>query len=204
MSGVIGSKLAAALVKCQSMVEGAKKKSVNGGFRSKYADLGAVFDACSEALSASGLAVLQFPTVSPPGTVGLRTVLVHESGESIEDTFHMPLKDATNPQAAGSALTYARRYSLMAALGIAPEDDDGNAAAKPAAASKPALAPLPVAAPVNLEDLKKGFQEAFQAAAKAKDLAKMKAIYTEVRNSPLTDTASMLAEFGDAIKKGSK
>lgn len=131
------AKLAAALAKAQGQIEGAKKDRKNDHFRSKYADLASCWDACREPLSSNGLSVVQFPCPSLPGHVGLRTLLLHESGEMIEDVFHMPVKDATNPQAVGSALTYARRYALCSVVGIAPEEDDGNAAAgtiqKPAA-----------------------------------------------------------------------
>lgn len=196
---VVGKELAAALVKCQSMVEGAKKGKKNDHFRSKYADLGAVLDACSEALSSSGLAVLQFPTQGPPGTVGLRTVVVHETGQSIEDTFYMPLKDSTNPQAVGSALTYARRYSLMAALGIAPEDDDGNAAARSSGVQSTSVTAPKV---VDTDGLRKLFISSFESAQKHGQVDKMKAVYTEVRSSQLNDDdkTQLLSSMGETIK----
>jgi hypothetical protein len=122
-------KLAAALAKAQGLVEGASKDKRNPGFNSKYADLAAVWEACREPLSHNGLSVVQFPEPGPEGTVGLRTILLHESGEKLESTFFMPVRDSKNPQAVGSAITYARRYALMAVVGIAPEDDDGNGAA---------------------------------------------------------------------------
>lgn len=134
-------KLAPALVKAQGAVEGALKDRQNPAFRSKYADLSAVWEACKPALQANGLAVLQLPTKAPAGHIGLITVILHESGQSISEAFYMPLKDASNPQAAGSALTYARRYALSAALGICPEDDDGNGAAKAAPAPKAQVTP---------------------------------------------------------------
>ena len=121
---------AAALVKAQSNVEGAKKGRSNPQFKSKYADLGAVWDAVSAALTDAGIAVLQFPCDAAPGHVGLETVLVFQTtGEMILEKFELPVKDSTNAQAVGSALTYARRYALSSILGVCPEDDDGNGAA---------------------------------------------------------------------------
>jgi hypothetical protein len=137
------NELATALAKAQGAIEGAKKGRRNDHFRSSYADLASVWDACREALSENGLSVVQFPIEAPVGHVGLRTILLHQSGQFLEDKFFMPVKDASNPQAVGSALTYARRYALASAVGIAPEDDDGNAAAaRGAAAYKAQNAPM--------------------------------------------------------------
>ena len=120
--------LAAALVKAQGQIEGAKKGSVNPGFRSKYADLGAVWDACREALQANGLSVVQ--TVGlVEGQWALSTTLLHESGEQING--YVPLLNTKGDmQGLGSAITYARRYGLAAIVGVCPEDDDGNAASE--------------------------------------------------------------------------
>jgi hypothetical protein len=121
---------AQAIIQAQSNIEGAKKGKSNPAFKSKYADLAAVWDAVGKALEDAGLAVLQFPVDAPVGYVGLDTALVYKTGESIGRTFNIPVKDATNPQAVGSALTYARRYALSAVLGVCPEDDDGNKASE--------------------------------------------------------------------------
>jgi|CXWL01.1.fsa_nt_gi hypothetical protein len=121
-------KLAAALAKAQGEIKGAAKAKDNPFFKSKYADLAAVWDACREALAKNCLAVIQ-PTIwSPTAGLFLRTILAHESGETIEGDFPVkPVQDT--PQGLGSALTYARRYSLASMVGVAPEgeDDDGNA-----------------------------------------------------------------------------
>lgn len=120
----------AALAKAQGAIEGAIKGNTNPHFRSKYADLGAVWDACREQLSANGLAVLQFPNVETTDKgmrVSVRTIITHEGGHSEEFVLPMPVAKP-DAQGIGSAITYARRYALMAAIGIAPEDDDGNAA----------------------------------------------------------------------------
>ena len=121
-------KLAEALAKAQGAIEGAKKDSANPFFKSKYADLASVWDACRKALSDNALSVIQ-TTEAPefPQTVIVDTRLCHSSGEWVQGRIVMkPVKD--DPQGIGSCLTYARRYALSAMVGIAPEDDDGNAA----------------------------------------------------------------------------
>lgn len=123
------AKLAAALVKAQQAFGPALKDKTNPAFRSKYADLGACIEAVVDALNANGIALLQRTHPAESG-VTVETVLLHDSGESWSGgTLHVPaLKQ--DPQGYGSALTYARRYSLMTTCGIAPEDDDGNAASR--------------------------------------------------------------------------
>ena len=117
------------------------KTATNPGFRSKYADLPSVLDAITPALHKHGLLVLQrldaFSTEAH-ALPHLVTELIHaESGESIRSGVVLVSKDPTDPQKFGSALTYYRRYSLLALLGIAPEDDDGNEASQPPRPSAP-------------------------------------------------------------------
>jgi len=132
-------KISAAFVKAKRAFGPALKDKTNPAFRSKYADLGACIDAVEDALLANGIALLQ-ETFDDSTGVTVETVFLHESGESLRcGKLHVPAAKQ-DPQGYGSALTYARRYSLMAACGIAPEDDDGNAASKPA--TKPATKPL--------------------------------------------------------------
>lgn len=128
-----GSALARALAKAQAVMESAKKTSTNP-FLSKenskagrYADLASVWDACREPLTSNGLAVVQLVTSADKTSVTVETRLLHEGGESISSTLTMPVEKAT-AQGVGSAITYARRYSLSALVGVAPDDDDGNAA----------------------------------------------------------------------------
>lgn len=121
--------VAAALVKAQKAFGPALKSSSNPHFKSKYADLAACVEAVVDALNANGIALVQKSLPSDSG-VTVETVFVHESGETLSSgPLHVPASKG-DAQGYGSALTYARRYSLMAACGIAPEDDDGNAAAK--------------------------------------------------------------------------
>ena len=128
-------KIAAALVKAQTAFGPALKSSSNPHFKSRYADLAACVEAVIDALNANGIALIQQTHPSDTG-VTVETTFIHESGEMFSaGQLHVPAAKH-DPQGYGSALTYARRYSLMAACGIAPEDDDGNAASprKPAAA----------------------------------------------------------------------
>lgn len=128
-------KIAPAFIKAKKEFGPALKDRTNPAFRSKYADLGACLDAVDDALLNNGIAVMQETFMDETG-VTIETVFIHESGETIRGgKLHVPASKQ-DPQGYGSALTYARRYSLQAACGIAPEDDDGNAATKGAA--KPA------------------------------------------------------------------
>lgn len=125
------AKIAAALAKAQTEMGPALKQSNNPAFRSKYADLANVIEACLPALNANGIAVVQPIGEDEIGRF-VQTVFVHNSGEIL--SCRVPLIVGKNDmQGFGSAVTYARRYGLMAMAGIAPEDDDGNAAvaAKP-------------------------------------------------------------------------
>jgi len=119
--------LAAALAKAQGAITDALRDSENPFFKSKYADLASVWEACRKPLSANGLSVLQAVS-SENGEYALETVLLHSSGQFMGNTIKLMLKDATM-QGIGSAITYARRYQLAAFVGVAPDDDDdGNAA----------------------------------------------------------------------------
>lgn len=119
--------IASAFIKAKKAFSPALKEKNNPAFRSKYADLGACIDAVDDALLDNGIAMYQ-ETFEDATGVTVETVLLHESGEVIRSgKLHVPASKQ-DPQGFGSALTYARRYSLMAACGIAPEDDDGNAA----------------------------------------------------------------------------
>jgi hypothetical protein len=123
------AKLSEALAKAQGVMEGASKDSNNPFFKSKYADLSSVWDACRKPLSDNGLSVVQTADFIPehPDMVCLETILCHSSGEWIKGKLAVkPVK--SDPQSVGSCITYLRRYSLQSIVGIAPEDDDGNAA----------------------------------------------------------------------------
>lgn len=122
--------IAAALAAAQAEMDKALKQSNNPAFRSKYADLGNVMDACMPALTRHGIALIQ-PTGEDASGRFVETILLHASGERL--SCRVPLILGKNDmQGYGSAVTYARRYGLMCMAGIAPEDDDGNAAAQAA------------------------------------------------------------------------
>lgn len=136
-------KLAVALVAAQAEFSAVPKGSVNPFFNSRYAGLPEVVQHTTPILSKHGLAVMQFVSVVE-GRDALTTYVIHESGQYVCDTMflHLPKSD---PQGQGSAITYARRYAYMAALGIvADEDDDGNTASS-APAFKQYSAPKPAA-----------------------------------------------------------
>lgn len=130
--------LAAALAKVQATIQPAIKNATNPHFRNRYADLGAIWDACRKPLADNGLSVVQMPTDSGDGRVALTTMLLHTSGEYISSTCSTRLQ-MDSAQGVGSALTYLRRYALAAMVGIvADEDDDGNAASQPQQQRQPA------------------------------------------------------------------
>lgn len=120
------NEIAAALSKAQGVMEGAAKDAANPFFKSKYADLASVWEACRKALTSNGLCVVQTPTADGP-KVSVETMLAHTSGQWIKDILTAEAKDAS-PQAVGSTITYLRRYALQSIAGVAPEDDDGEAA----------------------------------------------------------------------------
>lgn len=125
--------LAGALAKAQGEIKNASLNKVNPHFRSKYADLAEVRDATTPHLSKNGLAILQRTDVRD-GMFGLVTCLMHSSGQWVDGFYPLP-NNVEKPQALGSAITYARRYSWSAMCGIAAdEDDDGNEAQKQAPA----------------------------------------------------------------------
>jgi hypothetical protein len=118
--------LATALALAQSLIEGAKKDSDNPFFKSHYADLASIWDACRKQLTGAGLAVVQMPFTD--GTnIGVQTILLHASGQWIESSVSAAAKDL-GPQAVGSVITYLRRYALAAVAGVPQIDDDAEAA----------------------------------------------------------------------------
>ena len=120
--------LAGALNKAQATMRNALTVGVNPHFHSKYATLESVWDACRGPLTENGLSVVQLPGFED-GRATLDTMLLHTSGQWIRATAGTPISKQ-DPQGVGSAITYLRRYALMAVTSISPEDDDGNGAAK--------------------------------------------------------------------------
>jgi len=139
--------LATALAKAQAAIQPAVKDRQNPAFRSNYADLASVWDACRVALASNGLSVSQHPGRLEDGTVTVTTALMHASGQHIISVAAAMPKDGS-AQAAGSVVTYLRRYALAAAVGVAPgDDDDGQAAGTPTPMPRPQAAPQQAPAP---------------------------------------------------------
>lgn len=137
--------LAMALAKAQTEIEGAAKDAKNDHFRSKYATLSSVWEAWQKVGPKNDLAMFQVTDIGDKGPV-LVTRIAHKSGQWVEGRYPLrPVKD--DPQGFMSALTYARRGALSAMVGIAPEDDDGNAASERTPPAKPVQTAAPKVEP---------------------------------------------------------
>lgn len=142
------NELAEALAQAQGKIEGAVKDKTNPHYGSRYATLDAVREACRMPLSLYGLSVVQPIGRLEDGTLCTYTRLLHRSGQWLQDGGTPLLLSKDDMQGLGSALTYSRRFGLMAMVGIAPEDDDGNAAVQKGAAPTLTIeAPTDVPAP---------------------------------------------------------
>lgn len=122
--------IASALLAAQKEMGTAKKDSANPFFKSKYADLNAIRETAMPVLNKHGIVVLQ-PTVTIEGKNYVKTLLLHESGESIEGLTEIIFSKANDAQAQGSGITYARRYGLQSLVNVGADDDDGNGASTP-------------------------------------------------------------------------
>jgi hypothetical protein len=120
------NELMAALAKAQGQLKPAVKDSSNPHFKSRYADLASVWEACREPLSANGLAVTQ-TVISQEDSQFLVTTLGHVSGQWMKSFMKLPLQ-RPGPQELGSCLSYCRRYSLASMVGVFQDDDDGEKA----------------------------------------------------------------------------
>ena len=118
-----------ALVKAQKEMGAVIKNTTNPHLKSKYADLGAVLDACQSALHGNGFAIMQ-PSGKDEYGQFVDTILAHESGEKLSSRVYLVI-GKQDMQGVGSAITYARRYGLLGMTGLAPEDDDGEATKAP-------------------------------------------------------------------------
>jgi len=180
------NELVKALVEVQRTMAPVIKGKSNPFFKSKYADLANIWDALREPLADNGLAVMQTADVAEPGftqteetkgernstqqmvvrtktgAVTIVTTLAHTSGQWIRGSLCLPLAKA-DPQGVGSAITYGRRYTLAAMLGVAPEDDDGEAAVgrgkAPAKHETPPPAPTPPEPPKQVAKATTGGRE---------------------------------------------
>ena len=156
--------LATALVKAQQAFGPALKSSTNPHFKSRYADLAACVEAVVDSLNNNGIALIQQNQPSPDGVI-VETIFLHESGESLNCGQLFVPANKHDAQGFGSALTYARRYSLMAACGIAPEDDDGNTASRRPQVNESALLDhlAAIEASTDQDSLKNAYKAAYAA-----------------------------------------
>ena len=182
----------AAFVAAQTGFAPALKQSNNPHFKSRYADLATCVEAVLDALNENGIGLMQVTHPNDHGVV-VETLLIHESGTTLSGG-HMYVPAAKNdPQGYGSALTYARRYSLMATCGHAPEDDDGNAAsAQRHSAPPPRFTKLevgPTAQPIAK-------------ILAAKTIDELKELYTtEMRNAATEDDGAAITAAKDKRKQ---
>jgi hypothetical protein len=189
---------AEAFLKVQSSIKTAIKDTANGAFKgTKYADLGAVWDAVKNPLHDNGFTIIQSPDFEggQGGDMWLKTTILHVSGEKMEGRYPLrPTKQ--DPQGYGSALTYARRYSISAMLGvIADDDDDGNAASAAPKQAQPA-------APAQDQDVTDGVTNwvATQKAAIAK-AASLPTLYAWLENIAGAGTAITDPDTGSVLDR---
>jgi hypothetical protein len=135
------TKIASALLKAQMNMGNALKDSKNPFFKSKYADLNSVREACMPSLNANGITALQ-PMVNIEGKNFINTILLHESGEYLSSLTEIIYSKQNDAQAQGSGITYARRYGLQSFVNIGAEDDDGNKASQPKVEEKTTAIPI--------------------------------------------------------------
>jgi hypothetical protein len=189
--------IAAALVKAQKAFGPALKSSSNPHFKSRYADLAACVEAVMDSLNDNGIALVQQTHECEAGVM-VETVFVHESGEIFSaGKLHVPAVKH-DAQGYGSALTYARRYSLMAACGIAPEDDDGNAASKRTPAPVAGYGEFEAATLPAMREAALQGSEALAAAFQALPKSAHKAAFWQAQGPALKKAAKTADEQGAA------
>jgi len=178
------AKLDAALAKAQGEIEAASKDKTNPAFKSRYADLTAVWGACRPALAKHGISVTQWPVHAEDGRLHIITRIAH-NGEWIKAHFSIPVTKQ-DPQGYGSATTYAKRFALAAALGVvADEDDDGNAASAPRG---PTRQEAPVSTHVESlgDTFVRKFNEAQDAAGFEEEVTKARAAWGRLNQAERT------------------
>lgn len=156
--------LATALLNFQANTHGVIKDSKNPAFKSKYASLEAVIETSRDGLQRAGIAFTQMPGAMVDNRLSVTTMLIHvESGQWLRTTMQIPLAKV-DAQGAGSATTYACRYSLMAMLGLPPVDDDAIEASRPAPRQEP---PRPQPQLVQANPADEADRRAYMALAKS-------------------------------------
>jgi hypothetical protein len=135
--------LSKALLAFQKVCPAIHKNAENPFYKSRYADLPSILEVINKPLQDAGLSIVQGGGGESNGAIAIDTLLVHTSGEWVESRLVLPIKEAS-PQSAGSAVTYARRYSLSAILSLAADDDDAEAAEKHTGATQEAVSSVTV------------------------------------------------------------
>ena len=191
-------KVCAAFVKAQREFSPALKTSNNPHFKSTYASLDSCVEAVIDALNANGIALQQFSYERDNG-VAVETIFIHESGEMLKSGILFVPAVKHDAQGYGSALTYARRYSLMAACGIAPEDDDGNAASKPQSAPKPQAVPKQDVKKVTQSELDSFMEMEFSSAGEVSKAGG--AIYRRAESAGQIDFMEKIKQIAEKKKE---
>ena len=215
------NELAAALSKAQGEIKPALRDDYNPFYKSKYADLAAVWDACRVPLANHGLAVVQTVESSINGNVNyLITTLTHSSGQWVRGKYQIlampknvkcvacrknevPVDGILDPQILGKSVTYARRYSLAAIVGVAPDDDDddGEAAAGRGSNNKPSTRKV---APAKMPAWREGatkLKDAIDAAKTVKEVVDIVASAGELLKTIKADNKDTYAFFIDRANK---
>lgn len=191
--------LFAAMAKAFATIEGATKDANNPHFKTKYADLGAVVNAIKPALVANGLWFAQV-NHEQSGGVCVETILCHSTGQQFSFGKLFVPAGKQDAQGYGSALTYARRYSLLTAFGVCPEDDDGNAAV---AAPKADPVPTPPVAKCSVADVKR-ITDLAPLAGKSLDVIKDAYSVKELSDLTETQAGAVIQRLKDNIDSKAK
>lgn len=207
-SATVG-KIAEALCRAQAELPAAIKGCVNPHLKNRYADLNAIYEAAREALARHDLAVVQTMQPTDGTRAHVRTTLLHKSGEWIAGELVMPLDRQGGAQGMGSAITYARRYSLSAIVGIVTEDDDDGNAAQGRTRKAEVKAVREKAAAENPSPATDAQRKAFFAAMRQRHGENREEILAELSNFFGREIASSneltkdeISEFLDALNTG--
>ena len=144
------AKIAKALLEAQKEMVNAVKDSKNPFFKSTYADLNSVREACMPALNKNNISAIQ-PTVSFEGRNYINTILMHESGEYLSGLTEIIYTKTNDAQAQGSGISYARRYGLQSMCNVGVADDDGNKASNPNPSGNTTAKPVEQVTPINVK-----------------------------------------------------
>jgi hypothetical protein len=188
--------IALALLKAQSEMSNPVKGSNNPYFKSKYADLNSVREATIPILNTHGIVVLQ-PMVNIDGRNFVNTILLHESGETIESFTEIIYTKTNDAQAQGSGITYARRYGLQSLVCVGADDDDGNAASNPQ--KKPDKKPEPTPPPISPEpfDTEK-YEAEISGITNKEDMKAYWDAHKDLKSNP--EFSALITKYGKSLK----